>query len=294
MSEFLHIAAGTFLLRPYVFAFFAVYLVASVFHLGWKKTAWFTVIGYLIAFVSEYASINTGFPYGWYYYLDATKGDELWVAGVPFFDSLSYVFLSYVSYATALLVVSPVKGRGGDLLTLETSRLRRSFSVLFLGSLFQTFLDIVIDPVALQGRRWFLGQIYGYREAGTHFGVPLSNYLGWWLVSAVMIFALQLIDRFARSKGKPAGVAFPPFRSLYAPVLFLCVLAFNLGVTFFIGEHFMGLTGIFTFTLPVAMGVVLLVNRVNRYRKDDLAAHLDDFPWSPAASGPTQRRRDTA
>ena len=137
MNEFFDIALGTVTMRPYVFAFFASYLVAAVLHLGWKKTVWFTVTGYLIAFASEYSSINNGFPYGWYHYVEATRGKELWVAGVPFFDSLSYVFLCYISYATALLVLSPVKGSRRDLTTLETGRLRRSFSALLLGSLFQ-------------------------------------------------------------------------------------------------------------------------------------------------------------
>jgi uncharacterized membrane protein len=284
MSDVLQIAVGTVTMRPYVFAFFASYLVAAVLHLGWKKTIWFTVAGYLIAFASEYSSINNGFPYGWYYYIDTTRGKELWIAGVPFFDSLSYVFLAYCSYATALLVLAPLKRIKGDLIQLETGRLRRSFSALLLGSLFQVFLDIVTDPVALQGRRWFLGQIYGYKEVGIHFGVPLSNYLGWWLVSAVMIAALQLIDRFVGDNRKPAGVAAAPFKCLYAPFLYLCVIAFNLSVTFYLGENLMGLTGLLIFTLPVVMGTVLLIQKVNRYHKDELTAHLSETPWSPAAS----------
>jgi uncharacterized membrane protein len=288
MEDFFRIALGTVTMRPYVFAFFATYLVAAVLHLGWRKTIWFTIAGYLIAFASEYSSINNGFPYGWYYYVEATRGRELWVAGVPFFDSLSYVFLSYCSYATALLVLSPVKRGKRDLVLLETGRLRRSFSVLLLASLFQVFLDIVTDPVALQGHRWFLGKIYGYREVGTHFGIPISNYLGWWLVSALLIGALQLIDRFVGDKEKPAGVA-APYRCLYAPFLYLCVIAFNLSVTLYIGEKLMALTGLFIYTLPVVMSVVLLCNKVDRYHKDELAAHLEEFPWSPAADGRGRR-----
>jgi uncharacterized membrane protein len=285
VTDIFHIAVGTITMRPYVFAFFASYLVAAVLHLGWRKTIWFTVVGYLIAFASEYSSINNGFPYGWYYYIEATRGKELWIAGVPFFDSLSYVFLCYCSYATALLVLSPIKHVKGDLVLLETGRLRRSFSALLLGSLFQVFLDIVTDPVALQGRRWFLGQIYGYREVGTHFGVPFSNYAGWWLVSAVMIAALQVIDRVIGNGGeKPAGVAAAPYRCFYAPFLYLCVVAFNLSVTLYIGEKLMALTGLYIFTLPVVMGTVLLVRKVNRYHKEELADHLREFPWSPAAS----------
>jgi len=280
-------------MRPYVFAFFASYLVAAVLHLGWRKTVWFTLAGYLIAFASEYSSINNGFPYGWYYYVDTTRGQELWVAGVPFFDSLSYVFLSYCSYATALLVLSPVKKIKGDLVLLETGRLRRSFSALLLGSLFQVFLDIVIDPVALQGSRWFLGRIYGYNEVGMHYGVPISNYLGWFLVSLFLVGALQLIDRLVRHKEKPAGVAAAPYRCLYAPFLYLCVVAFNLFVTVYIGEHLMALTGLFIYTLPVVMAAVLFCNRINRYHKDELADHLVEFPWSAAAAsaGPVRSGR---
>ena len=289
MTDILNLAVGTIVMRPYVFAFFVTYLVAAVLHLGWRKTLWFTVAGYLIAFASEYSSINNGFPYGWYYYVEATRGKELWVAGVPFFDSLSYVFLCYCSYATALLVLSPVKGSRRGLVLLETGRLRRSFSALLLGSLFQVFLDIVTDPVALQGHRWFLGKIYGYQEAGTHFGVPFSNYLGWWLVSALMIGALQVIDRLVGDRERPAGVVAAPFRCLYAPFLYLCVVAFNLSVTLYIGERLMALTGLFIFTLPVAMAAVLLCNKVNRYHKDELAAHLVEFPWSAAASAGSER-----
>ncbi len=286
MEHVFQIAVGTVAMRPYVFAFLAAYLAAAVFHLGWRTTLWFTVAGYLISFVSEVSSINTGFPYGWYYYLDATRDRELWIAGVPFFDSLSYVFLAYCSYATALLVVSPVKAWRGGLVTLETRAIRKSLSVLILGSLFQVFLDIVIDPVALQGRRWFLGQIYGYNEHGCHFGVPISNYVGWWLVGVLMVLALQGIDAgVGKGGGKPEGVRNVPFRSLLGPALYLSVLVFNLAVTVFIGEKLMAATGVFIFTLPIAIVAIGIIRRANRYGREELAEHLRDYPWSPAGKG---------
>jgi len=287
MHDILQIAIGTITMRPYVFAFLAVYLVASVLHLGWRTTVFFTFCGYLISFASEFSSINTGFPYGWYYYLDATKNQELWLAGVPFFDSLSYVFLCYCSYATALWVLSPLRSWRWGVALLETSALRRSFAALLLGSLFQTFLDIIIDPVSLQGSRWFLGQIYGYREPGLHFGVPFSNYLGWWLVSALMILVLQRIDAATHRRRSgdepPRGVRNLPFKALLGPLLYLSVVAFNLAMAWFIGERLHFLTGVFIYTLPTAIVIVLLVRRANRYSKEELAEHLRDYPWSPVA-----------
>ncbi len=283
MPHFLDIAIGTFALRPYVFAFFGAFLLVCVPHVGWRRCLTFTLAGYLIAFASEWLSINTGFPYGWYYYIDTTSSRELWVAGVPFFDSLSYVFLAYCSYASALFILSPLKAWRWNLVTLETRRIRRSFAALLLGALLQTMLDIVIDPVALQGSRWFLGQIYGYRERGIHFGVPLSNYAGWLLTSLVLIAAFQLIDA-RRLSDKAAGATGIPCHSLFGPLLYLSVLTFNIAMTLAIGERFMALCSALMFILPVVMTVLLAFGRVNRFTKDQLGDHLRDYPWSPAGS----------
>lgn len=283
MPHSLDIAIGTVMMRPYVFAFFTAFLLVCVPHVGWKRTMTFTCVGYFIAFGSEWLSINTGFPYGWYYYIDTTSSSELWVAGVPFFDSFSYVFLSYCSYATALFILSPLKAWHWNIVTLETRSIRRSFSALLLGSFLQTFLDIVIDPVALQGRRWFLGQIYGYREAGLHFGVPLSNYAGWLLTSFCLIAAFQLIDARCVDE-KSAGVVNLPFRALLGPLLYLSVLVFNIVMALVIGEQFMALSAVLMYTLPILMAVVLALRTVNRFTKEQLGEHLRDYPWSPARS----------
>lgn len=281
MHHFLDIAIGTFTMRPYVFAFFGAFLLACVPHVGWRRTLQFTVAGYLIAFSSEWLSINTGFPYGWYYYIDTTSNRELWVAGVPFFDSLSYVFLAYCSYATALFILSPLKAWRWNVVTLETRGIRRSFSALVLGAFLQTFLDVIIDPVALQGNRWFLGQIYGYREQGLHFGVPLSNYAGWLLTSLLLVGAFQLIDS-RRSGDVPKGILNFPFRSLLGPILYLSVLVFNIAMMLIIGEYLMALSSVFMCILPILVVVIPALGRVNRYSREELGEHLRDYPWSAA------------
>ena len=273
-------AIDTIVMRPYVFSFFAAYLLACVPHVGWHKTLIFTVIGYAIAFSSEKLSISTGFPYGWYYYIETTSHQELWIWGVPFFDSLSYVFLTYCSYTTALFILSPLATRGLDLIALETRTIRHSWAAMVLGAFLQTFLDIIIDPIALQGNRWFLGQIYGYYEAGLHFGVPISNYAGWLLTSFALVAAFQWVDRRHEQK-TPRGIVAMPYRSLLGPVLYLSVLIFNWTVTFWIGENLIALTGILIFTLPIVMVVVLALGRINRYRQEELQEHLKDYPWSP-------------
>ncbi|MFP5212766.1 MAG: carotenoid biosynthesis protein, partial [Acidobacteriota bacterium] len=202
MSSPLDLIIGTVLLRPYVFAFLTVYLVAATAHLGPRRALWYVTLGYSIAWLSEFASINIGFPYGDYFYIPDTIEKELWVFGVPFMDSLSYVFLSYCSYSMALFLLSPVLFTGGNAYVLETRRIRRSWQTLVLGAFLFVLLDIIIDPVALQGHKWFLGQIYGYGSPGIYFGIPMSNFGGWLVVGLAMIGALQLMDRFANLEPK--------------------------------------------------------------------------------------------
>jgi hypothetical protein len=45
---------GMVLLRPYVFVFFGVYLFVAVTRMGWRRTAVFSVMAYVVAFTAEF------------------------------------------------------------------------------------------------------------------------------------------------------------------------------------------------------------------------------------------------
>jgi putative membrane protein len=261
MPDFFHLALGTLALRPYVFVFLGVYLLLATWHLGLGRAFIYLIAGYLIAWTSEFCSIHTGFPYGQYIYIPATRGRELWVAGVPFMDSLSYVFLSYASYSLALCLLSP-RQPGGDGFRLDESRTQTSGRTLILASLLFVALDVVIDPVALQGYRWFLGQIYGYPEPAAYFGIPLSNFAGWLVVGAIMIRTLQAVTHLGPGNFRDRGRRDFSGRALLGPGLYFGILGFNLAVTFAIGETWQGVAGL-AITLPLAawLGVNLCRKR---------------------------------
>ena len=64
-----------------------------------------------LAFGAEFSSTRNGFPFGPYRYFDETRTRELWISNVPFWDSLSFVFLSYFSLALAAALLSPAAER---------------------------------------------------------------------------------------------------------------------------------------------------------------------------------------
>jgi uncharacterized membrane protein len=280
MESVLQQLLNTVLLRPYVFVFLAVYMLGCSMHFGLKRALTFGVFGYLVTWVSEFSSIHTGIPYGLYYYIESTKGYELWVFGVPFMDSLSYVFLAYASYSMALFTVAPVISSRGLFYLLETKAIRNSLFTTLLGSIYFVYLDIIIDPVALQGSRWFLGQIYGYPGGGVYFGVPISNFAGWVVVGFILILVFQKIDAFMSRKGitdhasKPSGLAHSIGPGLYAGIL-----AFNIFMTFHIGETNLGWVGLFIVALPLFL--VWCITRIKMSIADIKAcieANIRDFP----------------
>ncbi len=212
MTDLPRLLWSTLLLRPYVFAFLAAYLLFASRDLGVLRALATTALAYGIAFASEYASIHTGFPYGWYRYLpEATRGREVWVLGqVPLADSISYAFVAYASWSLARLWRARADGSGPG---------RGALATVLLAAVLMTLADVVVDPIATAGDEWFLGKIHEYPGGGAHFGVPLSNYGGWLLTAAAIVGAWAAADRVGgpRSPDTPRRAA--PGAALYGGVV---------------------------------------------------------------------------
>ncbi|KMP11518.1 hypothetical protein UZ36_04285 [Candidatus Nitromaritima sp. SCGC AAA799-C22] len=241
--EWMTLIWGTVLLRPYVFVFLAVYLIIAILHMGVVRSVIFTVLACTIAFLSEYSSTRNGFPYGFYSYIETTRNQELWIFNVPFMDSLSYSFLAFVSYTVALFLWSPLKKEGWDIRLEETEEIRQSMTVVFSGAIFFMLMDVIIDPVAFQGDRWFLGKLYTYEEEGEYFNIPLTNFGGWLFVGTAILYCFTQVDRLLNGR-LPESKREVPAQALLGPGLYFAVLFFNLAVTFYIGEWVLGACGL--------------------------------------------------
>jgi len=149
----------------------------------------------------ESLSLRTGFPFG-HYYFTGVMGPK--VFQLPVLLALAYVGMGYLSWVVGLLILgyqkSPLLGRRIVVLPL-------------LASFVMVAWDLSMDPV------W--ANLYGawvWRDGGSYLGVPMSNFLGWYLTVYICYqgFAFYLRGR---------TVVPQPSSHWHLPVLFYGVCA---------------------------------------------------------------------
>jgi uncharacterized membrane protein len=223
------------------------------------------VLAYALAWLSEWSSAvaDFGIPFGTYKYINTTSDKELWVAGVPFMDSLSFSFLSYLSWEVAILLLGKLRISWRDFEIVNWEKIRHSWPVTWLAAFLMTCLDIIIDPLTIQGEKWFLGKLYYYPQGGTYFGITLMNFAGWFVLCVMILRLYAWLEPRWLSNLSWHGVRDYPFKRLAALPLYLGVLGFNLFMTFWIGDLQLAVTDVFII-LPLLLLLTMTLRRAER------------------------------
>ena len=124
----------------------------------------------VISLVFESTGVATGLMYGGYHY--TTFLGPRFLDLVPFLIPISWFMMLYPSYVMAVRIM-PVKEKNWQ----------NWLKVAAIGGLIMTAWDLVLDPLMVARGHWV------WEVKGAYFGIPLQNYLGWWLTS-VLILAL--------------------------------------------------------------------------------------------------------
>lgn len=139
-------------------------IIHSARRLGIGNTLALFVFAVIIANIYENLSISTGFPFGSYVHTDAF-GPKIFQ--VPAVVGPIFYGLSYIAWTLATMILGE-RREPGDMLRLFGTPLVAAFIVVGW--------DICSDPIgATNGRAWI------FAESGAYYGVPLANYLGWYL-----------------------------------------------------------------------------------------------------------------
>jgi putative membrane protein len=144
---------------------------------GWRGILVFVSICIVVGNIFENLGVRTGFPYGRYYFTDL-MGPKLGV--VPVLLGLAYIGMAYLSWTLARIILGqpqgPLRGSRAILVPLSAACIMVSW-------------DVSQDPVwATVLHAWV------FPQGGPYFGVPVSNFAGWYLTISIinLLFALYL------------------------------------------------------------------------------------------------------
>jgi uncharacterized membrane protein len=151
----------------------------------------------------EVLGTRTGFPFGSYRYTTALRPQ---VIGVPVAVVLAWAGMGIPAWAVACALHDSVAVR------------------IALGAIALAGWDLFLDPQMVTEGYWV------WPEGGTYRGIPISNYAGWLVASAVLMVLLHLL--------------LPSLRStpLVAVYLLMSVME-TLGFVAFFGDPVVGLAG---------------------------------------------------
>lgn len=125
----------------------------------------------ITAWLIELAGLTWGVPFGYYHYTSVLRPQ---LGGVPLLIPLAWLMMLGPAWGLIALILDPLK-----------PRLRRWYWLIFasLAGLVFTAWDLYLDPQMVGHGLWV------WQKPGGYFGIPWSNFVGWWL-SAMLITLL--------------------------------------------------------------------------------------------------------
>ena len=284
----MHLLVSTIALRPYVFVFLAVYLFVSIVNFGFRTTAIFTVLTYVVALACEWSSVHNGFPFGLYLYIPGHGGP-----GDMGVRRALYGFAVVHLPLLRQLHGRPDGGRADQVARAELAALRHPRDPPLAAGLDDG--GAVHDDdrpgarsIVRAGRSMVFRQDLLVRPAGPAFRGADRQLPGMVLCGGGVSGALPIPGRAAGGGSrKPAGViANLPLRWLLGPGLYLGIVGFAITMLFVVGAATIAWSAIFIFLPFLALIANTLTRPGSRATAADIARHLEDFPYDtePAAS----------
>jgi uncharacterized membrane protein len=144
---------------------------------GTRGIVAFAVICLVVSNLIENLGVATGFPFGPYHYTNAL-GPKL--GYVPLMIGPAYLGVGYLSWVLGGILIGDVRRQSDGWQVVATP---------LVGAFIMVMWDLAMDPMASTLAQWWI-----WHKGGGYFGVPLQNYLGWYLTvfAFMLIFALYL------------------------------------------------------------------------------------------------------
>ncbi|RMD78714.1 MAG: carotenoid biosynthesis protein [Chloroflexi bacterium] len=180
----------------------------------------------IISWAVEHIGATTGFPFGSYSYTDVLQPQIFGVVPLAIPFAWLLIVVAAVGVAERLFHRDdrPVDDRH-----LHPTRVLTAAS-------FALLLDVTIEPFAVYINRYW---VWASDESGFYYGIPVSNFVAWWVTSLILSWVLLSLRRSAASKGQVPR----PFMQWLPPTLYLTNLTMFVVVNLTRGQVLPALIG---------------------------------------------------
>ncbi|MFY9332165.1 MAG: carotenoid biosynthesis protein [Candidatus Nanopelagicales bacterium] len=160
------------------------FALASFVH-AWQSRGWMWAVSYFaiaagVGLIAEAVGTASGFPFGAYDYADSLG---LKVLGVPIVIPLAWAMMAYPALLATRALVS--------------SRL----AVALIGAWLLMSWDFFLDPQMVSEGHW------SWENSNPSLpgidGIPITNFLGWFLTAFIMMWLLSLLPQHRSDDGVP-------------------------------------------------------------------------------------------
>ena len=139
---------------------------------GLNNAVLFFALGFIISLSGEIVGSKTGIVFGGKYTYEPKYTSGPMIAGVPVLIPIAWTGIIYMSLNFSTLVTAKDFPENMSIAVIK---------LIVLASVFTMLLDLILDPIAVDEKRW------QWNVPGVYYGVPILNFVSWFGNSLIIL-----------------------------------------------------------------------------------------------------------
>ena len=150
-----------------------LFFIHGIIFWGLYNIIIFFCITVIISFFAEIIGSKTGCFFGGKYQYNIHNVPGYVYYGIPFLIPIAWFGIIYTGMNFCYFIT-------GIQFPLDT--FINNYLYIIFSSFLVMLLDVILDPIAVDEKRW------GWDKPGMYYGVPILNFIGWFLVPIIILF----------------------------------------------------------------------------------------------------------
>ena len=151
------------------------FIIHGALFWGFLNIAIFLIITFIVSLLLEIIGSKTGYVFGGKYHYNSDNTPGFILFGIPVLIPIAWFGIIYMSINFCNYITN-VRFPFEDSI---------NYFFIILTAIFVMLLDLVLDPLAVDEKRW------NWELPGIYYGIPILNFFGWLLVPLLILLIFQ-------------------------------------------------------------------------------------------------------